>query len=135
MVIKRFNILFNTQLRQLMEEREELRNCYGIHEALRFINAVLAMHLHPEHKSDYQTCDEGLAKYFDGTHCEYDTLVGFVRGAYRIEAILNYDMGIHEYIAVQLLFFEKRQRKGQEKEIRITFKTINGFPNSIMSMS
>ena len=134
-MIKRISILFNTHLRKKMESDEQFRTCRGLQEAQRCLSAVLAMYLHPEHKVDYEPPDWRVAKYFDGSHCEWQELCALFDRAGRLNIVLNsrgYQDG-YEYVSLELLFVSKRQGRNCEENVEFSFSSASGAPGSIQS--
>ena len=125
-VIKRISILFNTELRKRMEEDKKFRDCRGMQEAVKLINAIFAMYVHPQHLSDYESFEDKVTKFFDGSHCEHLTMAGLFKKAKRVNVVLNFEKFDSEHITVKFLFVSIFQKRKREEYYEFSFNSITG---------
>lgn len=125
MMIKRFSILFGTEMRHRMDQDREFRSCLGIQEALRCAYAVLAMYIDPAHSSNYVPIDGApkLTKYFDGYNGEHDRIIACFGRAVRMQALLTQPHP--EVVCLRVLFFERGQKQGFAY-VEFVFEATNG---------
>ena len=115
-MLKRYSVLFDSSFRYQMDHTHGFGNCSGVLEALRFIYAIVAMFLHPEHRSDYRPSEvnsrraqTAIQKYFSGCSEEHYHLKEMMDRATRVHFVLQ--MATDRYMRVTVHFFAKGEKQ------------------------
>lgn len=109
-MIKRFGVLFSSEVRRRMESDRAYRNSMGVQEAVRCAQAMLSMSLCPL-KRDYVSINRhrGLAKYFDGGHGAHSGLMRWFRVSARVQAVLVETRS--DLVELRMMFFGAGEKK------------------------
>ena len=119
-MIKRFSVVFDSGLRQKIED------CPGLREAMRFIGAAVLYGFAQTGNSDYHGPQRKLKKIFDSSYCEGGAFMHAFRDAARLSVFVNlYD---DHHLEVKMEFFAKNE-KTPFYGFRVCF-TLNGAISS-----